>query len=248
MQKSYSIAFSLFLLMFTSILSANDITLKPLIGYYFPKMGDVNSKIDSDIRGFRNLLQAPIPHPGNINGNMIFGGQIEYHFNEDYFLNLDVSYYQEKVAAAYFSANTNPTWQFDYEREVQMVDAMLNLHYYFGYSSWRRFNKYLIIGVGLIFVNAKSWTATTNPSLLIDTRGEFSGNSLSGVLGLGGNYRLSNTFKLWGEAGLQYGNTGQLDGTVTDIGNPGGGEVTSESSFDFTGVYIRGGIGFTFPL
>jgi hypothetical protein len=114
--------------MFSSVLFANDLTIKPLIGYYFPKMSDVNSKIDADIRGFRNIFQAPIPNPGSINGNTLFGGQIEYHFSEDYFLNLNVSHYKEKVSSKYFSATTNPSWRFDYEREVQMIDAIFSLH------------------------------------------------------------------------------------------------------------------------
>ena len=248
MQRIYSAVVVLCFLGLIMPLTAQKFSIKPFAGYYYPNMSDVNSKIDTDIRGFRNLLDAPIPFPGKFNGNIIFGGQIEYNASEEYLFTLNVSYYGEKVSTDYFSAESTPTWEFDYQREVRMIDVIFNMHYYLGYNSWNRFNKYIGIGAGLAFLNAKSFTASTHPSNRIDTSGDFSGNILSGLISLGGNYRLTDILKLWAEFGLQYGNFGQLDGTITTFNNPEEIPATTESSFDLTGLYLRGGLGIALPF
>lgn len=226
---------------------AQDFSLKLHYGYYYPSPGNVNSKIAEDIRGLRQALQAPIPSPGEFNGSGVWGGQLEYRLNEDYFINLNVSYYREKIALLYRPSPT-PFWTLDYQRELHSLDAIINLHYYFNYSTWKRFNKYLGIGVGLMFLTAKSFTASDNPDALLETRGKFSGNILSGVLAVGGHYRLSKPLRFWGEIGLQYGNFGELDGTVTTRENPQEVETVSASSFDLTGLYARAGLGIGLPF
>jgi len=178
MQKSYKRIGLLCLLVLATPLAAQKFSIKPMVGYYYPKLGEVNSKIKTDVDELRNILAAPIPSAGEFNGNIILGGQIEYQANEEYFFNLNVSYYQEKVATDYNSANTTPPWQLNYERDLWMVDVILNMHYYLNYSSWRRFNKYIGIGVGVMFVNAKSLTFSSNPNFLSDTRGDYSGGKL----------------------------------------------------------------------
>jgi len=248
MQKIYSRVVMVCLLGLAMPLTAQKFSFKPFAGYYYPNMADVNSKIDSDIRRFREILEAPIPFPATFNGNIIFGGQIEYHAGEDYLFSLNISYYGEKISTGYFSADGDPAWQFDYRREVRMIDVIFNMHYYLGYSSWKRFNKYIGIGAGVAFLNAKSFTGSTHPSTPIDTEGNFSGNILSGLISVGGNYRFSDVLKLWAEFGLQYGNFGQLDGTVTSIEVPQGSKETTESSFDLTGLYLRGGLGIALPF
>lgn len=240
---------SLFL-MFVSFLpaAAQNLSLKLHYGYYYPSLSNVNDNINEDIRGLRQMLQAPIPSPGEFNGSGVFGGQIEYRLNEDYFINLNVSYYQEKIALLYSPA-TAPSWTLDYQRELKSIDAIVNLHYYFNYSTWKRFNKYLGIGVGLMFLNAESFTATDKPDTeQLKTRGKFSGNILSGVLAVGGHYRLSKPLLLWGEIGLQYGNFGELDGKITTLENPNEVETISASSFDLTGLYARMGLGIGLPF
>jgi len=98
MQKSYKRIALLCVLILVTPLAAQKFSIKPMVGYYYPKLGEVNSKIKTDVDELRNILGAPIPSAGKFNGNIIFGGQIEYQANEEYFFNLNVSYYQEKVA------------------------------------------------------------------------------------------------------------------------------------------------------
>lgn len=248
MQKSYKRIGLLCLLVLATPLTAQKFSIKPMVGYYYPKLGEVNSKIKTDVDELRNILAAPIPSPGEFNGNIIFGGQIEYQANEEYFFNLNVSYYQEKVATDYSSVNTSPPWQLNYERDLWMVDVILNMHYYLNYSSWKRFNKYIGIGVGMMFVNATSLTFTTSPNFPVDTRGDYSGSTFTGILAIGGNYRLSKTIKFWSEFGLEYGNIGELSGKVTSPEQPEGTDAVTQSSFDLTGLFLRGGLGITLPF
>lgn len=227
--------------------------IKPLYGYYFPRMSEVNAKIANDLDGQRRKLQEAIPSPGKLNGDQLIGGQIEYYLGDDYFMNLNVSFYSEKASVEHQGGRFSTPFTFIFEREVEAYDVMFNLNYYLGYNSWKRFNKYIGIGAGLLVVNAHSLTVSTkNDSehkvFPVNTRGEFSGTILSGVLALGGNLRLATGLKLWAESGLQYGNVGKLDGNITTISDPEKQAVSTESSFDLTGLYLRGGIGFSLPF
>ncbi len=222
-------------------------TIKPYYGFFIPRMNDVNGKIQNDIRMFRDIFGEQIPSPGNINGNRVFGGQIEYHLNENYFLNINFSYYQEEVSMLYLSRIETGAF-LNYSRAVELYDVIANLLYYFNYNSWRRFNTYVGIGVGLIVANAHSVTQTTYIALPLNSRGDFSGNSLSGVLSFGGNYRLAKFLYLWGEGGLLYGSMGQLDGSVTTLDNPERHNAVTTSSFDFTGIFVRAGLGIAVPF
>ncbi|RMI00526.1 MAG: hypothetical protein D6681_11255 [Calditrichaeota bacterium] len=223
------------------------IRLKPHAGLLFPGMGDVNAKIENDIISFRQITGEPIPSPGTIGRNKFFGVQVEYQIEEDYFASLNVGYYSDAAEVDY---SATAGLRFHYLREVQLFDFMLNLHYYFNYSTWKRVNTYLGMGVGLSVANARSETFSNFGDELaqVDSRGDFAGNSLSALLGAGVDVRLSQAFSLWGELGLQYGNMGQLDGSVTTKDHPEKRDTVSQSSFDFTGIYVRAGLGVLLPF
>ncbi len=224
------------------------VTLKPLIAYPFVRMGEVNDNIAGDIRTFRESTGAAIPSPGEFDGARTFGAQVEYHLNEDYFFNLSLSFYKETVGTQFNSTLPAPI-ELDYQREVRSYDFMLNMLYYFNYNNWKRFNKYLGIGVGLIRVNADSKTFyKIEDELLIDSEGEFTKTGLSALISAGMNYRLATLLSIWGEGGYQVSNVGQLDGKVTTIENPTRTDFTTNSSFDLSGFYIRGGLGITLPF
>ncbi|MCB0261103.1 MAG: hypothetical protein KDH97_16470 [Calditrichaeota bacterium] len=225
-------------------LNGQNVILKPYYGYYIPRMADVNAKIDQDMDNARIFLQAPVPDAGKFDGEPIFGGQFEYHAGEDYFFNVNFFLYQEQVTTSY----QGDGWIFNYEREVEMFDFVLNMHYYFNYNSWRRLNKYIGLGVGLLVLNANSLTFSTNSDYLSDSKGEFNSNTLTGVLSAGLNYRLSNYLQLWGEGGVQFGNFGQIDGKVSSLENPEKRDFISDSSFDMTGFFLRGGLGIGLPF
>lgn len=222
-----------------------DVIIKPYLGYMTPKLSDVNDKINSDIRLASDIFNEPIPHPGELGAKSVFGAQLEYHINEELFLNVNVGFYRDQVSTSYVSIATTPESRFNYERKVSLYDVIFNVHYYLGYSSWKSFNKFIGFGVGLSFANAESLTQLNHPDLELDSRGEFSGNILSGVLAIGGDLKVANPLKFWAEFGLQFGNFGELDGTVTTLENPQRRERPTDSQFDFTGFYLRGGIAVT---
>ena len=110
-------------LMCISALAQNTM-LKVHYGYYWPKLSDVNAKINSDFAGWRNVHQEPIAYPGEFNGNTVWGVQVEYHVNEDFFLVVNFAYYNEDVSVNQQSM----IYQFNYLREITMYDVMFNFH------------------------------------------------------------------------------------------------------------------------
>jgi hypothetical protein len=181
---------------------------------------------------------------------------VQFHLNDDYFLALDVSRYQQKISTEYFSEATPTADRFYYERGVEAFNAVLNLDYYFGYDPENRLNKYFGLGVGMIFANATSLTqlsfaAEPKPGTTltaVDTGGEFSGSSLSAAFLLGLDWRLSNLIFLWTEGGYRYAKAGQLEGTVSRGDNQQGVAFTTNTSFDFSGFLIHAGLGIQLPF
>ncbi len=254
MPENYRLLIVILSLLLIAPLTAQKVNIIPYYGYLLPRMTDVNDKIESDINGrngFQRLIGQNLPFPGEFNGEGVIGAQIEYHLNENYFASINVSYYQESVGSEFATGSTGKADRFLYEREVELYDVSINLHYYFNYSTWKRLNTYLGFGVGLYVVNAFSDTESTfsndviNP---IDTHGEFSGNALGASFALGGDLRLLKFLSLRAEGGIQFANIGQLDGSITTISNPAKQETPSQSSFDFTGLFVRGGLSITVPL
>jgi opacity protein-like surface antigen len=255
MKKLLTPTIILFFFLLVAPASAQRLMIKPFYGYLLPQMSDVNERIENQIEGWRELLGVPVPSPEKIAGNGVFGAQVQYQLNDDYFLALNASHYQKKVATEY-SNDTAPTPEnFLYEREVETTDVTVHLNYYFNYSPDNRFNKYLGIGVGLIFAKARSNTQSsfvTNPSskvLLasVDTQGDFSGNSVTAAFSGGLDFGLSNSISLWGEAGYQYAKVGQMEGTVSRPDNQNAA-FTTTTSFDFSGFYFRAGLGIGLPF
>ena len=221
--------------------------IKPYYGHLLPRMSDVNNRIENQIEGWRELLGEPVPAPGKIDGHRLLGAQVGYHFGENYFLTLNVSHYEEKVQSEFTPAPD----RFYFERQVEFYDVTANLQYYFDYDSASRLNKYLGIGVGILFAKARSNTQSTfisnpkNGTLFppSDTRGDFSGNSLLAAVSAGLDVRLFNPFSLWAEAGYQFANIGHLEGTVNTFDGRAITGFTTNTSFDFSGFYFRAGLG-----
>ncbi|MGH7600289.1 MAG: hypothetical protein ACREOI_28380 [bacterium] len=245
----------LFFSFFVAPLAAQSLAIKPYYGYLLPRMSEVNDQIGRQIGLWQELLGEPFLSPGKINGNHVFGGQVLHHFNDDYAVTLELSRYQEKIVTDYFKPASSPE-RFLFEREVETYNLAVNLNYYFSYDETSRFNKYVGFGVGLLFAKANSTTLSSIVSdsktgaLLapVDTRGEFSGNSITGALAGGLELRLAGSVSLWGEAGYRYAKIGQLDGTVRRIDDQEGAAFTSDASFDFSGFYFHTGLGFGLPF
>jgi opacity protein-like surface antigen len=253
MSNFKKLAAILFYLIFVAPLAAQSLVIKPYYGYLQPRMSEVNDQIGRQIGLWRELLGEPFLFPGKINGNHVFGGQVLHHFNEDYAVTLELSRYQEKIATDYFKPASSSE-RFLFEREVETYNLVVNLNYYFGYDETSRLNKYVGFGVGLLFAKANSVTLSSiasnkgAPLPVVDTHGEFSGNSITGALAGGLELRLVGPISLWGEAGYRYAKIGQLDGTVRRINDQQGAAFTTDASFDFSGFYFYAGLGIGLPF
>jgi opacity protein-like surface antigen len=252
MRKLIALAAISVSLIFATATAAQRLFIKPYYGYLRPSMGDVNDRITHQIDAWRQILGEPIPSPGKIDGRNIFGAQIQYNLNDDYFLLLDVSRYKDEAVAEYMRPNAFSE-RFFYQREVKSLTAVLYLNYSLDYDPASRLNKYIGIGAGLISAEANSNTRSsfvtddTGALLeLVDTQGEFSGNSLMAAVTGGLEWRLLSLVLVWCEAGYQYAKLGQLKGTVTS--NQQNSTFTSNTSFDFSGFYFHAGLGIGLPF
>ncbi len=244
----------LFYLIFVAPLAAQSLIIKPFYGYLLPRMSEVNDQIGRQIGLWRELLEEPILSPGKIDGHYVFGAQVLHHFNDDYAVTLELSRYQEKIATDYFKPASSSE-RFLYERDVETYNLAVNLNYYFGYDEASRLNKYVGFGAGLLFAKANSVTLSSivsdpkGASLpAVDTRGEFSGNSITAALAGGLELRLAGSVSLWGEAGYRYAKIGQLEGTARRINEQEASAFTTNTSFDFSGFYVHAGLGLGLPF
>jgi hypothetical protein len=241
----------LVLFVFDTPLFSQSLTLKPYYGYSLPQLSEVNDQIKSQTERWQNILGVSLTAPGEFGGQSIFGGQVQFHLNDDYFLALDISRYEKQVSTEYLSDATPAADRFYYERAVEAVNAALNLNYYFGYDQASRLNKYFGLGIGMIFAKANSLTQLSfavepkpgTTLTAVDTRGEFSGNSIAAAFLLGLDLRLSNFIFLWTEGGYRYAKAGQLEGTVSRVEDQQGVAFTTNTSFDFSGFFIHAGLG-----
>lgn len=255
MKKAITPPLIMLLLLLTTPLLSQSFSLKPFYGYLRPQMTDVNRRIDNQMEAWRELLEEPLPSPGKIGGRSIWGGEIQYHLNDDYFLVLNISRYQDKATTDYRGPSPATPGRFLYTREVETFDVALHLDYYFDYDESGRFNKYFGLGLGLVSAQAKSVTQSTFAMTasqvllpLIDTTGDFSGAAVTALLAAGLDLKLAGPLSLWSEVGYRYAKLGQLDGTVRQINNQQDAAFTTNTSFDFSGFYWQAGIGIGLPF
>jgi len=246
--KTFKLIFILFA--FATPLLSQNFTIKPFYGYLRPQMTDVNRRIENQMAAWRELLEEPLPAPGKISGQPVWGGEIQYHLNDDYFLGLKVSRYQDKVTSDYRSPSPATPGRFLYTRDAEAIDVALHLDYYFGYDESSRLNKYFGLGIGIISAQARSVTQSTFEMTgskvtlpLIDTTGDFSGTAFTALISAGLDLKLAGSFSLWSEAGYRYAKLGQLEGTVRQINSQQNAAFTTNTSFDFSGFYLQAGLG-----
>lgn len=256
MKKRPSALFFFLLFLYASPSFSQRITLKPLFGYYLPKLNAVNDDIAKELPFWREFLETDLPDPGKIGGHAVYGGQLQFHFRESYFINVHVSFYRD-AAETQFSDALNPSaGQFHYSRKVEFYDAILSLQYFFDYDSDNLFNTYLRIGAGVLSTNAKTETKSTFTASMVsntflpqvDTQGDFSGSTLTGIISAGMELRFTPSLTIWGEAGLQSANVGQLNGSLQRANSTAVPDYTTNTTFDFSGLFVRlgGGVGLPF--
>lgn len=234
----------------------NKLFFRGYYGYYVPRMGDVNDRIERQIAGWQDLLGIDIPVPGKINGDQEFGGKVQYHLSENQLLGMQVAYYEEQIASR-LSGETGITQErFLFERKVSLLNISLTLDYYFNFGDLATPQPYAGISAGVAFANARSNTVSTFTKnkqsgadlFRTDTQGDFSSSVLSGSAYAGMVLELFAGISLWTEAGLQFANVGQMDGKVRRFNTEGESEESTDSSFDFSGAFIRAGLGLGLPL
>lgn len=245
----------LLIFVFATPLLSQSFTLKPFYGYLRPQMTDVNRRIETQMEAWRELLEEPLPAPGKISGQPIWGGEIQYHLNDDYFLGLNISRYQDQAISDYRSSLPAAPGRFLYTRDAEALDIALHLDYYFNYDESSRLNKYFGLGLGIISAQAKSVTqstfAITNSQVLlplIDTTGDFSGTAFTVILSGGLDLKLAGPLSLWSEVGYRYAKLGQLEGTVNQLNSQQNAAFTTNTSFDFSGFYLQAGMGIGLPF
>lgn len=243
--KLVAVSMSLF---FAMPAAAQTIVLKPFYGYVAPRLTDVNNQIESQITGWENLLGVAVPSPGKIDGSSLIGGRVQHHFNDEYFIALDFSRYEQEVTTDLKVTTGALPFDFLYQRDVETFEAVLNLGSYFRYDSERRWNIYIEFGAGLLAAKARStttltYTAGNTKEEAVATYGTFSRSTLAAMLATGLEWRLTGAISLWGTAGYRYAKVGRMEGTATRLNNNPNAAFTTNSSFDFSGFYFRTGLG-----
>jgi len=200
------------------------------------------------------VLEAPVPFPADINGDAAYGGEVAFDFSENYSLSLGLYYYNEETQLRYNVPAAQSLTRFNFTRGVRLYDLFANLRYHYFEVGYSNMNPYVGLGVGLAIAKAKSTTQHFVDDFqdnltftLTDTQGDFDGNTTSGQIFAGVDMRLIDYVSLWAEGGYQLARVGQMDGTIK---RPGAEDAafTSNTSFNYSGFYLRGGIGIALPI
>ena len=254
MRKPITLVIALFAFAIAAPAAAQRLWLKPFYGYLQAPMSDLNNRIEEQIRGWREVLDAPVAFPEKINGNVAYGGEIAYDFSDNYSVSLGLYYYKEESQVRHDIPAAQTLTRFNFERSVQLYDLFFNLRYHFFEVAYAGVNPYFGFGAGLAMGKAKSITQHFVDDLqgnvtftLTDTQGDFDGNTTSGQIFLGVDARFSTFASLWAEGGYQAARVGQMDGTILRPGSQASA-FTSNTSFNYSGFYVRGGIGIALPI
>ncbi len=244
----FTLLFTLFL--FAS-LSAQSFYLKPFFGYKTVKMSEVNQEIKNAIKTLQQETGHLLPFPEDFNGNLVWGIQGMYHWNDNYFVQVSTFYYQETVATSTEELTIIPDYYFNFKRKIELFEFNLGIQYFFNYNQWRRTNLYITTGFGLAFGWANSNFQYSEPGNIqekgIHNQGDFSSDALTAHLGAGLLVRLSSAIFLTGEVGIHIANLGQMDGQIK---SSDGQRLpfTTTSRYDFSGLFALAGLAFAIPF
>jgi outer membrane protein W len=254
MRKRIALFIAFFALAIAAPAAAQRLWLKPFYGYLLAPMSDLNNRIEEQIRGWREVLDAPVAFPDKINGSVAYGGEIAYDFSDNYSLSVGLYYFSDESQVRHDIPAAQTLTRFTFERSVQLYDLFFNLRYHFTEVAYSTLNPYLGFGAGLAMAKAQSITRhfvddfQDNVTFtLADTQGDFDGNTTSGQLFVGVDARFGAFVALWAEGGYQAARVGQMEGTIQRPGSPASA-FTSNTSFNYSGFYLRGGLGIALPI
>ncbi len=236
-------------------LRAQNFTIKPYFGYTTVRMADANNDTKVRIENLRRITGQPLSFPDAFKGDYTWGAQIEYHMEENYFFNLNTSYFREKNTANNTTTVSASPFTYHTDRQIELFEISVGLHYYINYSSWKRVNTYLGGGFGLGLGWFQSNLKFNDKDNRVNNSADFSSNALTAHICGGATVRLSTWLFLSGEAGIRFANLQQMDGQLRvdeDVDNVVRKTIennyVTDAVYDFTGFYFTLGTGFMLPF
>jgi len=237
------------LVSFPSLSRSQILRLKLYPGYLKVLMKDVNNNMRNQINIFSEISEILLPFPEDFNGNKIYGAQLNYHLNENYFFNFGFYSYKESVGSEMKRFLNNQNMEFKFDRSVELLNLILGLQYYFNYATWKPANYYLFSDLGIAFAASHSLTYTKNLPNYKDTntRGNFTANSITFQVGFGVDINLQKYLSVWLQGGFLFANIGQMEGEIELID---GSRLkrTTNSRFDYSGILLMTGLGILLPF
>ncbi|MEJ2636644.1 MAG: hypothetical protein P8184_15290 [Calditrichia bacterium] len=233
---------------------AQMLSVKPYFGYATVKMGEVNDDAKTRIKSLAEQTQQALLPPDPLNGDYAWGFQVEYHLEENYFLNVNSYYFREKTATDNFNLFDQPI-EFDVNRRIEYFEISIGINYYFDYNSWRRVNTYFGAGGGLGLGWSKSNFKYNDSKNFVNNSGDVSSNALTAYGCLGVRIRLFPFMFLTTEIGAHFANLGQMTGQYrvdqrvnSEYLNYTNKDYTTAAAFNYSGYYITVGTGFVIPF
>ena len=246
----------IYLLFFIFInLNAQTFNFKPFIGYTKVNMADFNRTIQSQVDVLSDLSQQNLPRPENMDGDYLWGFQVEYHLEENYFININSYYFREKTGSSLYNDIPSDPLNFKSSHQIRLVDLSIGIKYYLSYSSWKRINLFFGFGVGIGMGWSKSELVYNDYINNYYSNGEFSSIAMTGNFILGMDLRLMSGLSIVIEGGYRYSNMGRMDGqllihkdfpndTLDFIDNG----YTTQTYYNFSGIFITAGPSISLPF
>ncbi len=249
MKKLFAVLFSILMV---NCLAAQMLVIKPYFGYATVKMNQVNDAMINSVKSMTRITGNPLPLPEKFKGNSVWGVQLQYHLNDNYFAHFTTCYYSEKTSAGVEMLQVTSPYLFSFKREIRYLSFNFGINYYFHYSSWRRLNPYFNAAAGITlgwtdsnfkYLNPQNSASGNN----LDNHADLTASTLTANAGLGLSVKITQRFSLNLEGGYQFANLGQMKGKYTTLTGTDS-NFTTDEDYNFSGIYIIGGVGFVLPF
>ncbi|GAB4371278.1 MAG: hypothetical protein Kow0042_13940 [Calditrichia bacterium] len=230
--------------------TAQSVFIQPYFGYGTVRMTEPNDDMRLRFKQLSQINQIVLPAPDPLNGNYAWGVKLIYRMEDDYFLNLNTYYIQERTGIDFQTSAGLYPLSYHFDREIKFFDVSIGIQYFFNYSSWKTVNYYFgfAVGVGVGWSNSDFIYQDENPRVDdIDSKGDFSGNAMTANFNLGVLIRLHPNVFLSGEGGYRFANLRELTGqfkTKTESFS----DYTTQSQYDYSGFYVALGTVLRLPF
>ncbi len=246
------------MLLSSSAVNGQSFSIEPVFGYTRLDMDAVNADISNKVLKLSARTGYDIPIPDPLQGNYFWGIQVNYHMENNYFLNVGTTYFREIAELTKGSLPNIAPFYFHTRREIQLLEINFGLKYYFNYNSWRKINFYVSGGTGYALGWSKYNFDYNDGTNSINNSGDFSSGSIIAYLGSGITLRFTPRFSLNPELGYHFANLGQmsgqyrisqifpkdptaqLEGIYTDF--------ITEENYNYSGFFARIGLQFFFNV